>query len=88
MEPVGRIVIGWVEALACVFLFIPRANWVGALLGFALTGGAILAHVTDLGIQVNNSPKFFIASILVFVCCSVILWYERKNIPMIGKLFA
>jgi hypothetical protein len=50
--------------------------------------GALFFHLTTLGIEVQGDGGFlFILACVVFVASSIILWYERKNIPFIGSTF-
>jgi len=88
MEPWGRIGSGIVELFAAVFLLFHRTAWLGALLALGVICGAIFFHLTSLGIEVKDDGGFlFILACTVFVCSSIILWMERKNIPGIGKSF-
>src|SRR2546423_13097211 len=48
----GRIGSGIMELIAAVLLLTPRFVWAGAVLAMAATGGAILSHLTFLGIAV------------------------------------
>ena len=86
MEPWGRIGSGIVELFAVIFLFIPRTVWLGAGLALGVICGAIFFHLTKLGIEVMGDGGFlFILACVVFVSSLIILWKERKNIPIIGK---
>lgn len=86
LEPYGRIGIGILELLAGVFLLIPKTIWVGALLTLSLIGGAILIHVTQLGIEIKDDGGIlFYTAIITFLLSTIILYYYRKDIPIIGK---
>lgn len=88
IEPYGRIGTGVLELCASILLFIPRIQWLGALMGLGLMGGAILSHVGKLGINVNNDHgQLFAMACIVFVCCLWLTWIDRKKIPLVGKLF-
>lgn len=88
MEPWGRIGSGIVELIAAVLLLINRTAWLGALLALGVICGALFFHFTTLGIEVLGDGGFlFILACAVFVASSIILWQERKNIPVIGKSF-
>ena len=90
-EPWGRIGSGMVELIASVLLLIPRTAAVGALLSLGTISGAILAHLTMLGIAltpVNDHGELFALAMIVFVCSALILWIRRRAIPVIGgRLF-
>ncbi len=86
LEPYGRIVIGILELIAGILLLIPKTVWIGALLTLGLIGGAILMHLTQLGINVNNDGGvLFYTAIITFLLSVVILYYYRKDIPVIGQ---
>jgi len=86
MEPWGRYSSGVVELLASIFLLIPRTTWLGAVLALGVICGAIFFHLTILGIEVMGDGGFlFILACVVFVSSLIILWKERKKIPIIGK---
>jgi len=86
LEPYGRIGIGILELLAGVFLLIPKTIWVGSLLTLSLIGGAILIHVTKLGIEIKEDGGIlFYTAIITFLLSTIILYYYRKDIPIIGK---
>ena len=86
LEPFGRIGIGVLELVASILILITRTSWVGAGLALGILGGAILMHLTVLGIEVNgdNGTLFYLA-ITTFILCTVVLWSDRKRIPFIGK---
>ncbi|MBC8756160.1 DoxX family protein [Kordia sp. YSTF-M3] len=92
LEPFGRIGIGVAELIAGVLILIPRTAWLGATLTLGIIGGAILMHLTQLGIEVPFEGKpdggtLFITAIVVFILSAITLWLQRKNIPIIGKKF-
>ena len=54
VEPFGRISTGLFEVVAGVLLLVPRVAGLGGALGVGLMGGAILSHLTVLGIEVQG----------------------------------
>src|SRR5690349_7320241 len=67
MEPWGRIGSGVVELIACVLLLHPRTVPIGATLAIAVISGAIVSHLTKLGIVVkNDGGLLFILALVVF----------------------
>lgn len=49
-------------------------------------GGVILAHITKIGIEHNNdNGLLFGAAIFTFILGILLLYSERKNLPMIRK---
>jgi len=86
LEPVGRISIGVLELIAGILLLISKTVWAGALLTLGLIGGAIMMHLTQLGVEVqNDGGVLFITAIVTFVLAAIILYLYRKDIPLIGK---
>src|ERR1700733_2977202 len=54
MEPWGRYGSGVAELIASILLLTPRFAWAGALLGLGVISGAIVCHLSVLGIVVQN----------------------------------
>lgn len=87
-EPFGRYASGIAELIASVLLLVPRTTWLGALLGLGIMSGAILSHLTVLGIEVKgDGGLLFILAIVVFVSCAVLAFLNRTSIPIIGERF-
>lgn len=81
MEPYGRIITGIVEFIAGVLILFSRTAWIGASLSLGIIGGAILMHLTKLGIEVNkDGGLLFITAIVTFILSGLILWNRRKDI--------
>ncbi|WP_372795314.1 DoxX family protein [Lutibacter sp.] len=88
LEPYGRIGIGVLELIAAILILIPKTIWAGALLTVCLISGAIMMHLTQLGIEVNNdSGGLFYMAAATFILSLIILLNQRKNIPIIGNKF-
>ncbi|MEO1032523.1 MAG: DoxX family protein [Bacteroidota bacterium] len=86
LEPVGRIGIGILELIAGVLLLIPKTVWAGATLTLGLIGGAIMMHLTQLGIEVKgDGGVLFYTAIVTFVLSAIILYHNRKAVPFVGK---
>ena len=85
LEPFGRYASGVAELVASILLLIPRTTWLGALIGLGVIAGAIMSHLTVLGIVVqDDGGTLFALAIVVFICCAVLLFLNRKDIPVIG----
>jgi uncharacterized membrane protein YphA (DoxX/SURF4 family) len=81
----GRIGTGVAELIASVLLLIPATAWLGALLGLGIISGALLAHLTVLGIEVqDDSGYLFFLGLVVFFSCLGVLWIRRAQIPVLG----
>ncbi len=88
IEPVGRIGSGIAELIAAVLLLIPNLVWLGAGLALGVISGAILSHLTVLGIVImNDGGTLFILALLVFFGSAFLLWKRKKQIPIIEKFF-
>jgi len=86
LKLIGRIATGILELIAGILLFIPKTIWVGAILTLGLIGGAILMHLTQLGIEVrNDGGVLFITAVVTFVLAGIILYLYRKDIPYLEK---
>ena len=84
LEPYGRIGIGILELIAGILLLIPKTVWAGSLLTLGLIGGAIMMHLTQIGIEVNNdNGTLFITALVTFMLSAIILYFYRKDIPFI-----
>ncbi len=88
IEPWGRIGTGIMELIASILILINATAWIGALLGLGLMGGAILTHLTILGIEVKEDGGYlFILSLIVTICSVYVLFTEREKIVSIWKRF-
>lgn len=86
LEPYGRITIGIFEFIAAILILIPKTIWLGAGLTLGIISGAIIMHLTKIGIEVNDDGgALFYMALLVFLLAFIVLWNNRKNIPIIGK---
>jgi len=86
LEPNGRIIIGVLELIASILLLVPKTVWAGALLTLGIIGGAIMMHLTQLGIEINGDGGILFYTALVTFTLSVIILYRyKKDIPIIGK---
>jgi uncharacterized membrane protein YphA (DoxX/SURF4 family) len=84
LEPYGRIGSGVLELIVAILLVVPRTTWLGALLGLGIMAGALFSHVTKLGIVVqNDGGTLFILALITFICCSLLAWLHRDQIPFI-----
>ncbi len=89
LEPWGRLGSGCVELLASVLLLIPKFTWLGALLALGVMAGAILSHLTVLGLVVqDDGGLLFALALAVAVCSAVLLFLHRTTIPFIGPRLA
>ena len=81
LEPFGRIGIGVAELVASILLILPRSRFLGALISVGLMIGAVIGHLTKLGIEVMNDGGYLFALCLIVLTSSFIcLYLERKQL--------
>jgi putative oxidoreductase len=86
MEPWGRIGVGVLELIAAAMLLANRTVWMGAGLSAGLMAGAIMMHLTMLGISVKNDGGYlFFLAVVVLVCSLIVLILNRKKITLIFR---
>lgn len=80
VEPWGRIGTGIIELITAILLLAPSTVFIGALLGVGLMAGAILSHITILGIESKgDGGQLFILAIITLLCCALLLVIYRKQ---------
>lgn len=85
MEPVGRYLIGTIEIIAGLLLLTGTLAATGAFIGIGVMFGAIIAHVTILGYNINNDGGMHIMLLaLVLFSCTIVAYIRRKQLPFIG----
>ena len=86
-EPWGRIGSGVVELVASLLLLAPATAPFGALLTMGVMTGAILSHLTILGIDVRgDGGLLFGLALTAFVGSAVILVLRRGQVLAVGRL--
>ncbi len=84
LEPIGRIGCGIMELIAGILLLIPRTVWLGAGLTLGIIGGAIMMHLTQLGIEVKGDGGIlFYTALVTFSLSAIILWMYKGDIPFL-----
>jgi uncharacterized membrane protein YphA (DoxX/SURF4 family) len=87
IEPYGRIGSGIAELIAAVLILVPRTTLLGALIGLGVISGALFSHLFVLGIEVqNDGGELFILAIIVFLCCSFLVFQNKNKISDLLKL--
>jgi hypothetical protein len=81
-----RVGSGIMELVAAILLLVPRSVWAGAVLAMAATGGAILSHVTFLGLVVmDDGGLLFALALIVFATSAIAVFLHRSQIPVLGR---
>jgi putative oxidoreductase len=84
-EPWGRYGSGVVELIAAILLFVPGLVPVGAGLALGVMSGAILFHLTKLGIVVqDDGGLLFGLALIVWAGSALVLGLYRRDLPIIG----
>ena len=85
-EPWGRIGSGVMELIAGVMLLTPALVPYGAILTLAAMSGALLSHLTLLGIEVKgDGGLLFGLALTCFVGGAIILGIRRAQLPLHGR---
>lgn len=81
MEPWGRYFSGVAELVAGVLILIPSTQAAGALLALGVISGAILSHLTILGIEVlGDGGLLFGLACLVAVGSALVAYWNRLQL--------
>lgn len=85
-EPWGRIGSGVLELFAAAMLLIPALVPYGAILTVGLMAGALMSHLTVLGIDVKgDGGLLFGLALTCFLGSLAILFVRRTSIPVVGR---
>ncbi len=85
-EPWGRIGSGVLELFAAILLLTPARAGYGAILATGLMAGAIMSHLTILGIDVQgDGGLLFSLALMVFTGSLGILFIRRAALPVVGR---
>ena len=80
IEPWGRIGTGIAELIVSILLLISRTAWIGALGSLGVISGAIVAHLTQLGIVVQgDGGALFFMALVVFASSLGVLYLHREE---------
>ncbi len=88
VEPWGRILTGVIELISGVLLLLPSTVFIGAFLGIGLMSGAIVSHLTVIGIESKgDGGQLFGLAIIVFVLClSLAIMYKKQGEELLKKI--
>lgn len=83
IEPWGRIGTGVLELVAVILLLTPRTAVYGAVLALGLMGGAIMSHLTRLGIEVQgDGGLLFILALVVLLAALTVVAIRFRELPI------
>src|SRR6059036_316459 len=88
LEPWGRYGSGVAELIATILLLTPRFTWAGALLALGVISGALISHLTVLGVVVkDDGGLLFGLAVIVFVTSAITAFLHRRQIPVVSQIF-
>jgi hypothetical protein len=74
-----------VELIAAILLLTPRTVTIGAILSCGVMAGAIMSHLTRLGIVVkNDGGLLFGLAVTVLAASAIVLALRYQQIPVVG----
>jgi len=83
LEPWGRIGTGIIELVASALILYTPTVAIGALLELGVISGAIVSHLTQLGIRieaVGDKGELFALALSVFVASAGLVWMHRRQL--------
>jgi hypothetical protein len=85
-EPWGRIGSGILELVAALLLLVPATAALGGAMAAGLMAGAIMSHLTILGIDVKgDGGLLFGLAVVVFVAGLAVTFIRRADLPIVGR---
>lgn len=86
LEPWGRIGSGVGELIAAILILIPATSGIGALIALGVISGALVSHLTVLGIEVlGDGGQLFIYALIVFLSCAALVFFEKDKLLSLMK---
>jgi hypothetical protein len=81
-EPWGRIASGVAELVTSCLLLVPATAALGGLIGLGVMSGAILSHLTILGVEImGDGGLLFALALIVWGASAGVLWIHRRTLP-------
>lgn len=88
LEPWGRIGSGVVELVAALLLLWTPTAGIGGLIAVGVMSGAIVSHLTTLGIEIQgDGGLLFGLACLVWMCGLVTAAIHAGDLPIVGGWF-
>lgn len=79
LEPQGRILLGCLELMASLGLFVRRTSVFAMILTLGMMSGALLSHIFVLGIIVNNDHgQLFGLALLVWISSAALIYIKKE----------
>lgn len=82
----SRMLIATIEGLAAILLLTKSFPHYGAILGFGTMLGALIAHISVLGLNVDGDGGSLVVLMLVLMISTLlVMLIRRRNLPFIGR---
>jgi len=82
VEPWGRLASGVAELVAAILLLTTRWNWLGAALAIGIMLGALGAHLTVLGIEVQGDGGLLFALALGVLLLATFVLVRSRTVAL------
>lgn len=88
VEPWGRIGTGIIELITGILLLIPSTAFIGAFFAIGLMSGAILSHLTVVGIQSkgDGGQLFMLAIIVMILSIIITVLHKQQGLSLIDTI--
>ncbi|NBD37822.1 MAG: DoxX-like family protein [Verrucomicrobia bacterium] len=86
MEPVGRYLVATLEGVSALLILFPLTVPTGALLGWGLMTGALLAHFTKVGVAGPMLP-LALTALAAWIASMLLLFLRRDQVGFIRHMF-
>jgi putative oxidoreductase len=84
-EPWGRYASGVAELIAAGLLLAPATVGYGATLALGIAAGAVMSHLTLLGLEVKgDGGLLFVLALTILVCSLALVAIHRQTLPLLG----
>ncbi len=81
IEPWGRLILGVLELLSIILLWIPKTTIYALVLILGMMTGAIASHLFILGIEImGDGGELFILGVVTWLATAVVLFSRKEEI--------
>jgi hypothetical protein len=88
IEPWGRLILGAMELLSIILLWIPKTTLYALILILGMMSGAIASHLFILGIEImGDGGELFILGLVTWLATAMLLFTMQKEIKILGMMF-
>lgn len=89
LEPYGRIGLGLVEFITACLLIMPKTKLYGLVLSLGVISGAVISHLTVLGIEINNDggTLFFLSLTVWIISAFQFLVYRAQMLQLLKQFY-